>query len=98
MFGDDLIQGIDAKVGMHCTRQRPAQDLARGPIHDRDQVKEAIFDWHEGDVGAPNLIGPVDLHLPQHIWIDWLMLSLGCRAGSLIVSLPGSPFEPFRQK
>lgn len=55
---------------MHRVAQSPTQHLARGPIHDRDQVQEAVLDWHERDISAPDLIGAVDRHASKQIWID----------------------------
>lgn len=64
MFGDCFVQGFDAEVGMHRVREPPTQNPARGPIHDGDHVEEAVLDRHERDIGAPDLIGAVDLRLP----------------------------------
>ena len=78
MFGDGLVQGLDAEVGMHRIAEPPAQHLARGPIHDGHQLEEAVLDRHERDIGAPDLIGSVDLHLSQQIRIDrvlWVSLA-----------------------
>ena len=46
---------------MHRIRQPPTQHLVRRPIHNGHRVEEAIIDRHEGDIGAPKLIGAVDL-------------------------------------
>jgi len=67
---DGLVQRFDAEVGMHRIRQPPTQHLARCPIHDGHRVEEAVIDRHEGDIGAPNLIGTVDLQLSQQIRED----------------------------
>jgi len=78
VFGDCLLQSLDAKVGMHRIAEPPAQHLPGCPVHNRHQIQEAILDWHEGDVGAPDLVGAVDHHLPQQIRIDrmlWVWLA-----------------------
>ena len=56
VFGDDLVQRFGAKVGMHRIRQPPAQHLPAVPVHDGDQIKEAVLDWHESDIGALDLV------------------------------------------
>ena len=36
--------------------------MTRGPVHDRNQVQKAALNGDIRDVGAPDLIGPVDDH------------------------------------
>lgn len=43
--------------------------MAGGPIHDRDQIQIAMLHRDIGDVGAPDLVGPRDLHAPEQIRI-----------------------------
>lgn len=45
----------------------------RRPIYDGDKVQEAVLDRHKGDICAPNLIGAVNLPLPQQIRIDRML-------------------------
>ena len=76
--GDGFVQRFDAEVGVHRVAEAPAQDLARGPVHDCHEIQEAVPNRHKSDVGAPDLIGPVDLHLPQQIREDrvlWMRLA-----------------------
>lgn len=73
VFGDGFVQGIDAEVGVHRVRQPPAPHPARGPIHDGYQIEEAVLDRHERDIGTPDLIGAVDLHLSQQIREDRML-------------------------
>lgn len=47
MFGDGVVQGFHAEAGVHCVLQPPAQYLARCPIHDCDQIQEAIANGHK---------------------------------------------------
>ena len=42
MFNHRLAQGFDAEPGVHGVRQPPRQDMARRPVHDRDQIQEAL--------------------------------------------------------
>ena len=44
--------------------------MARRPVHDRDQVQEAALHGNVGDVGAPDLVGPVDRHPLEQIGIN----------------------------
>ena len=44
--------------------------MARRPVHDRDQVQEAALNRDVGDIGAPDLIGPVDRHPLEQIGIN----------------------------
>ena len=53
---------LNAKVCVHRVRQPPAQNLARGPIHDRDKVQEAVLRRHKSDICSRDLVGAVDLH------------------------------------
>ena len=41
VFGQRLVQGLDAEGGIHGVRQPPGEDMARRPVHDRDEVQEA---------------------------------------------------------
>ncbi len=73
LLGYGLLQCFDAEVCVHRVAELPAQDLARGPIQDGDQIQEHIRDRHKGDICTPNLNGPVNLHLPQKIRIDRML-------------------------
>ena len=52
---------------------RHGQHVPTRPIHDRHQVKEAAAHRDVGDVGAPDLIGPVDRHALEQIGVDLLL-------------------------
>src|SRR5438105_1130467 len=54
-----LIEGLDTEIGAERVRQLPRQHRTAVPVHDRDQVKEALGHRDVGDVGAPYLIGPL---------------------------------------
>jgi len=68
--GQRFVQRLDAEPGVHGVRQPPRKDMARRPVHDRDQVQEAALDRDVGDVGAPDLIGPVDREPLEQIGIN----------------------------
>ncbi len=42
----------------------------RGAVHDRNQVKEPAPDRDIGDVGAPDLVRPLDRQALEPVWID----------------------------
>ena len=70
MASQRLIERLDAKVRVQGVRQPPSQHMPTRPIHDRHQVKEASAHRDIGDVGAPDLIGPVDRHALEQIRVD----------------------------
>ena len=41
VFGERLVQGIDAEGGIHGVRQPPRKDVTGGPVHDRDQIQKS---------------------------------------------------------
>jgi hypothetical protein len=45
-------------------------DLAAGPVHDRNQVKEAAPHRDIGHVGALHMVRPIDGQMPKQIRID----------------------------
>ena len=57
--GQRFVKRLDAEPGVHGVRQPPRKDMARRPVHDRDQVQEVALDRDVGDVGAPDLIGTI---------------------------------------
>ena len=44
--------------------------MARRPVHDRHQVQEAALNRNVSDVGAPDLIGPVDRQPLEQIGVN----------------------------
>ena len=44
--------------------------MACGPFHDRDQIQEAAAHRNVGDVGAPDLVGPVDCQPLEKVGIN----------------------------
>ena len=56
---DGLVQRLDAEVGFQRVRDAPRQHLAGEPVHDGDQMEEAAMHGQAGDVGAPDLSGPL---------------------------------------
>ena len=60
----------DAEPGIHGVRQSPGQNVACGPVHDRDQIQEAAAHRNVGDVGAPDMVGPVDCQPLEKVGIN----------------------------
>src|SRR5678816_1096812 len=67
-----LFQCRNAEVGIHRIRQSPGQDLAAGPVHDRNQVEEAAPHRDVGHVGAPHMVRLIDSQMPKQIRIDFV--------------------------
>ena len=56
-----------AEACVQRVRQTPGQDEPARPVHDRHQVKEAALHRDVGDVGAPDMVRPLDCQTPQQI-------------------------------
>src|SRR6476659_10439114 len=65
-----LLQRLNAEIRIHRVRDPPRQHLARGPIHYRNQIQKAAPYRYIRDVRTPDLVWPVNHHLPQQIRID----------------------------
>ncbi|CDH44835.1 hypothetical protein BN874_1920002 [Candidatus Contendobacter odensis Run_B_J11] len=78
--GQSLFQSRQAKVGLQGVGQRPAQDLATVPVHDRHQVQKALAHRDVGDVRAPDLIGLGHGQITQEIRIDLVLRARIARA------------------
>ena len=70
MPGQGLFERVRAEACVQCVRQTPGQDVPARPVHDRHQVKEAALHRDIGDVGAPDVVRPLDCQAPQQIWVD----------------------------
>ena len=57
---DRLVQRLEAEVGLQRVGDAPGQNLAREPVHDGHQIEKAAALRDVGNVGAPDLIWPVD--------------------------------------
>ena len=44
--------------------------MTRCPVHDGDEIEKAALDRDVGDVGTPDMIGPVYLKVPQQIRVN----------------------------
>ena len=70
VVGQRLVQGANTEPGVHSVRQPSRRDMARGPVHDGDQVPEATLNRDVGDIGAADLIGPVNLNPLEQIRVN----------------------------
>ena len=68
--GEGLFQGCHAEIGGQGVGDAPTQHLAGVPVHDHHQVRKAVRHRHVGQVGTPDLVGPVDRQSPQSIRVD----------------------------
>ena len=68
--GQGLVKSLDAEACVQRVRQPPGQDIAACPVHDRDQIEEAAAHRDVGDVGAPDMVRPLDRQAPQQIRVD----------------------------
>jgi len=52
-------QGCDGQFRPHVVTHRPADDFPGEEIEHDGQIEPPFLGWHVGDVGEPNLIGPL---------------------------------------
>ena len=69
-----FIERLNTELGLVGVRDPPCQDLARRPVHDRNQIEEAAAHRQIRNIGAPDLIGPGDGQVPQKIRINLVCL------------------------
>ena len=55
-----FLERLDAKIGVERVGKAPGQHRAAHPVHDYDQVDKALGHRNVGDIGAPDLIDPLD--------------------------------------
>ena len=65
-----LVERVCAEACVQRVRQLPGQNIPARPVHDRHQVKEATVHRDVGDVGAPDLVRPLDRQAPQQIRVN----------------------------
>jgi hypothetical protein len=81
---DGLGQRLDAEVGLQRVRDAPRQYLPGILVHDGDEIKDATPYWDVGDVGAPDLIGPLHAQPTQQIWVALMPLRRSASIGLLV--------------
>jgi hypothetical protein len=82
--GQRFLQRRDAKVGIHLVRQPPGEDLAGRLTHDRHSLQETTTHRDVCHIGTPDVIGPLDRQLVQHIRIDPVLSVRVARAQPLV--------------
>ena len=65
-----LLERRQAERDVHRVRQPPRQNRPRRPVDDRDEIEKPAPDRNVGDVGRPDVVGPLDRHVAQEIRID----------------------------
>src|SRR5690242_7617405 len=60
-----FLECLDAKIGVERVGEAPGQHRAADPVHDHHQVEKALGHRDVGDVGAPDLIDPLDREAAQ---------------------------------
>jgi hypothetical protein len=59
-----------AEAGLHRIGKFPTEHEAAVPVHHGDQVQEAAAHRNVSNIGAPDVVGPEDLHAAQQIRVD----------------------------
>ena len=84
VFCQRIFQGLNAELRVHAVGQPPGQDLATVPVHDCQEIQEVTPHRDIGDICAPDLVRPIDHHIPQQIGPDLLLPVLLAGVGFLI--------------
>src|ERR1039457_7197622 len=73
----------------------PTQHEAAEPIHDSDQVKEPATHRNICNIGAPDLVGPLDRQAAQQVWVDLVTRGQAAQVRFRIKSFDShNPHEP----
>ena len=81
---DCLVQSLDAKISLQRVGDAPGQHFAGEPVHDGHQIEEAFAHGQVGDVGAPDLIWPLDPQTAQQIGVGLVSLRRAAGVGLLV--------------
>jgi hypothetical protein len=81
---DRLVQRLDAEVRLQRVGDASSQHLAAAPVHDGDQIEEALSHRQIGDVGAPDLVGPLHPQPTQKIGVGLVPLRGFAGVGFLV--------------
>ena len=80
--GDGFAKRRHAEVTGHGVGHPLGEHLPRVPVHDRDEVEEALLERDVGDVRAPHLVRVIDAETPQQVGV-FRMVRVGLRGLSL---------------
>ena len=59
-----------AEAGLHRVGEFPTEHEAAEPIHHRDQVEKAATHRNVSNIGAPDVVGPLDRDAAQQVRVD----------------------------
>ena len=65
-----LLEGLDTKVRLKGIGNPPGQNFAAVPVHDGHKVHKPTFHWNVGDIGSPDLVGPIDAQPSEQIGVN----------------------------
>ena len=89
--GDGLLQDSHAELGIQGVGQPPGEHFAAMPVHDRHQEHKAAVHGNVGDIGCPDLLGALDVKIPQEVRIDLMARMPAAGAGLGIDGLKPHP-------
>ena len=69
-----VVKRLKAEGSVECVGNALGKHGPRVPVHDGHQIGVAAGHCQIGDIGAPNLIGPVDVEFPEQIRV----FAVGC--------------------
>ena len=64
------LQRSQTEAGLHGIGEFPTQDETAEPVHDSHQVEKAPMHRKVRNIGAPDLIGPLDRDAAQQVRVD----------------------------
>ena len=64
------LQRRQAEAGFHRIGEFPTEHEAAEPVHHRDQIEKAATHRKVSNIGAPDVVGPLDRHAAQQVWVD----------------------------
>src|SRR5207248_4882040 len=73
--GERFLERLDTRLSTERVRQPPRQYGAAHPVHDDDEVEEALGHRDIGNVRAPDLVDPLDRDAPEQIRVDFVRRS-----------------------
>ena len=65
-----LFQGLNTEGRIKRIGEPPGQYLPTCPVHDGNEIAEALMHGNVGDVGTPDVIGLGNVESPEKVGID----------------------------
>ena len=98
VFAPKLPGSLQAKGAIQGDRDRPRQHIPTPPVDHRHQVDKPLAQTDIGDIGAPHMVHPLDLHAPQEIRINHMscerLAQVRLRVDGFNTHLPHQPGHP----